>query len=55
MIVTEWEAFRTLDFARLKMYVKVLTLVDLRNTYHARDIETPDFLIQVSGVQPWRT
>ncbi|PHR94189.1 MAG: UDP-glucose 6-dehydrogenase [Robiginitomaculum sp.] len=43
VIVTEWEAFRALDFARLKMCMKVPTLVDLRNIYHAMDMESAGF------------
>ena len=37
VIVTEWDAFRALDFPRLKALMKTPLLVDLRNVYH-RDL-----------------
>lgn len=37
VIVTEWDAFRALDFRRLKGIMKSPVLVDLRNVYH-RDL-----------------
>ena len=33
VLVTEWEAYRSLDFARLKAAMKRPLLVDLRNVY----------------------
>ena len=33
VIVTEWDAFRALDFARIKQIVKTPLLIDLRNIY----------------------
>ena len=35
VIVTEWEQFRALDFARLKRVMDRPVLVDLRNVYRA--------------------
>ncbi len=32
-IVTEWDAFRALDFTRVKQLAKAPVLVDLRNIY----------------------
>ena len=37
VIVTEWDAFRALDFPRLKAAMKVPLLIDLRNVY-SRDL-----------------
>jgi UDPglucose 6-dehydrogenase len=37
VLVTEWDAFRALDFARLKKVMKEPLLVDLRNVYR-RDV-----------------
>ncbi len=38
VIVTEWEQFRALDFARLKQIMESPTLVDLRNVYRAEEV-----------------
>ena len=38
MIVTEWEEFRALDFARLKAAMAQPVLVDLRNIYRAEEM-----------------
>ena len=37
-IVTEWDAFRALDFQRLKQLAKAPVLVDLRNIYRSEDV-----------------
>ena len=39
VIVTEWNAFRSLDFARVKGLLKTPTLVDLRNIYNLEDMK----------------
>jgi UDPglucose 6-dehydrogenase len=39
VIVTEWEQFRALDFARLKSLMKQPVLVDLRNVYRPEEME----------------
>ena len=39
VIVTEWDAFRALDFNRLKQCMKAPVLVDLRNIYGKDEIE----------------
>jgi UDPglucose 6-dehydrogenase len=39
VIVTEWEQFRALDFARLKGVMKHAVLVDLRNVYRPEEME----------------
>jgi UDPglucose 6-dehydrogenase len=38
VIVTEWEQFRALDFARLKRAMAQPVLVDLRNVYRPEEI-----------------
>jgi UDPglucose 6-dehydrogenase len=48
VIVTEWEQFRALDFARLKGAMKQPVLVDLRNIYDAGDMARHGF--KYSGV-----
>ncbi|NVD45415.1 UDP-glucose dehydrogenase family protein [Qipengyuania atrilutea] len=43
VIVTEWDAFRALDFKRVKDLLKTPVLVDLRNIYKAKDVEEAGF------------
>ena len=43
VIVTEWDAFRALDFARLKRLMKTASLVDLRNIYTGPDVTSHGF------------
>ena len=43
VIVTEWDAFRALDFENLKSVMKGNILVDLRNIYHASELEKYGF------------
>jgi UDPglucose 6-dehydrogenase len=38
-IVTEWDAFRALDLARVKSLLKSPILVDLRNIYPRDEVE----------------
>ncbi|WP_209346942.1 UDP-glucose/GDP-mannose dehydrogenase family protein [Pontixanthobacter sp. CEM42] len=42
-IVTEWDAFRALDLARVKELAKAPVLVDLRNIYQPDDVRTAGF------------
>ena len=42
-IVTEWDAFRALDFARLSELVNAKLLVDLRNIYRRDEVERQGF------------
>ena len=42
-IVTEWDAFRALDFARIKSLAKAPILVDLRNIYQPDDMREAGF------------
>uniref|UniRef100_UPI0015EFA9DD UDP-glucose dehydrogenase family protein n=1 Tax=Chthonobacter rhizosphaerae TaxID=2735553 RepID=UPI0015EFA9DD len=43
VVVTEWNAFRALDFARLKTLMKAPVLVDLRNVYRRDEIARHGF------------
>jgi UDPglucose 6-dehydrogenase len=43
VIVTEWEAFRALDFSALKQTMARPLLVDLRNVYSAEHVEPYGF------------
>ena len=43
VIVTEWDAFRALDFARLKAPMAAPVLVDLRNVYRPEDMRRRGF------------
>jgi UDPglucose 6-dehydrogenase len=43
VIITEWDAFRALDFDRIKALLKSPILVDLRNIYDPEDLARQDF------------
>ena len=43
VIVTEWDAFRALDFSRMKELLNSPVLVDLRNIYERDDAEQRGF------------
>jgi UDPglucose 6-dehydrogenase len=49
VIVTEWDAFRALDFARLKSVMATPVLVDLRNIYRAEDLAAAGFIYRSIG------
>lgn len=49
VIVTEWEQFRALDFARLKSVMAQPVLVDLRNIYRAADVAKHGFVYESVG------
>ncbi len=42
-IVTEWDAFRALDFARMKQALRTPVVVDLRNIYEPADMRSRGF------------
>ena len=42
-IVTEWDAFRALDFDRVKDLAKAAVLIDLRNIYNPEDVRGRGF------------
>jgi UDPglucose 6-dehydrogenase len=43
VIVTEWDAFRALDFERAKAQLRDCLLVDLRNLYDRAEVERQGF------------
>jgi UDPglucose 6-dehydrogenase len=43
VIVTEWDAFRALDFARIARIARGNILVDLRNIYDPEDVRAAGF------------
>jgi UDPglucose 6-dehydrogenase len=49
VIVTEWEQFRALDFARLKKVMAKPVLVDLRNVYRPEEIARHGFVYESIG------
>ena len=49
VIVTEWEQFRALDFARLKGVMAKPVLVDLRNIYRAEEMARHGFAYESVG------
>jgi len=49
VIVTEWEQFRALDFARLKKVMKRPLLVDLRNIYRPGEVTRHGFVYESVG------
>jgi UDPglucose 6-dehydrogenase len=48
-IVTEWDVFRALDFARVKELAKAPVLVDLRNIYNPDDVRGLGFTYMSIG------
>jgi UDPglucose 6-dehydrogenase len=49
VIVTEWEQFRALDFARLKKEMAEPVLIDLRNVYHPDEMARHGFKYESIG------
>ena len=49
VLVTEWNAFRSLDFDRLRTLMKAPVLVDLRNVYRQREVEAHGFAYHSVG------
>jgi UDPglucose 6-dehydrogenase len=49
VIVTEWEQFRALDFARLKQAMERPVLVDLRNVYRPEEVARHGFAYEGVG------
>ena len=43
VIVTEWDAFRALDFRKLTAVMQVKVLVDLRNVYRPEDVTSQGY------------
>jgi UDPglucose 6-dehydrogenase len=55
VIVTEWDQFRALDFARLNGVMKSPVLVDLRNVYRPEDMRGRNFRYSSIGRRGPRT
>jgi UDPglucose 6-dehydrogenase len=49
VLVTEWNAFRSLDLARLKAIMRSPILVDLRNVYRQKEVEATGFTYHSVG------
>ena len=49
VIVTEWDAFRALDFARIKQIAKAPVMVDLRNVYDPAEVRAKGFAYSSVG------
>jgi UDPglucose 6-dehydrogenase len=54
VLVTEWDAYRALDFPRLLELMHLPILVDLRNVYRAAEIERHGFIYNSVGHKPSR-
>lgn len=52
VIVTEWEQFRALDFARMKDLMACPVIVDLRNIYRPEDVKKHGFAYTCVGRRP---
>ena len=48
-LVTEWDAFRALDFARVKKLMNAPVLVDLRNVYDPAEARAAGFAYSSVG------
>jgi UDPglucose 6-dehydrogenase len=55
VIVTEWDAFRALDFERIKTAMSSLVVVDLRNIYDPEDMRRRGFTYVSVGRPPERS
>ena len=49
VLVTEWNAFRSLDLERVKAAMNVPVLVDLRNVYRQKEVEAAGFTYHSVG------
>jgi UDPglucose 6-dehydrogenase len=49
VIVTEWEAFRALDLARVKASMRQPVVIDLRNIYRPEDMAALGFVYESVG------
>jgi UDPglucose 6-dehydrogenase len=49
VIITEWEAFRALDLARVKTSMRAPIVIDLRNIYRPEEMEALGFVYESVG------
>jgi UDPglucose 6-dehydrogenase len=49
VIVTEWNAFRSLDLDQLRLVVRTPLMIDLRNIYRRREVEALGFVYECIG------
>jgi UDPglucose 6-dehydrogenase len=55
VLITEWDAYRALDLARLRQRMKAPVVVDLRNVYRAEEMAKHGFdYVRVGGKSVWR-
>ncbi|WP_372624818.1 UDP-glucose dehydrogenase family protein [Falsiroseomonas sp.] len=54
VLITEWDAYRALDLARLRQSMKAPVVVDLRNVYRAEEMERHGFDYMRIGARPRR-
>jgi UDPglucose 6-dehydrogenase len=54
VLITEWNAYRALDLARLRQGMKSPVVVDLRNVYRAEEMERHGFDYMRIGARPRR-
>jgi UDPglucose 6-dehydrogenase len=52
VILTEWNEFRALDFARVKSLLRSPTVIDLRNIYKPADMANAGFYYFSIGRRP---
>ena len=52
VIVTEWNAFRALDLARVKRLMKAPVMIDLRNIYDPEEMSAAGFRYASVGRPP---
>ena len=49
LVLTEWNEFRVLDFARIKSLLRKPLIIDLRNIYSLSEIATAGFTYHSVG------
>ncbi len=54
VLVTEWNAFRSLDLGRIRSLMRTPVLVDLHNVYRRSDVETAGLSYNGVGWRPMR-
>jgi UDPglucose 6-dehydrogenase len=52
VLITEWEQFRALDFAKIKDAMACPVMVDLRNVYRSHEMKQKGFAYTSVGRSP---